>query len=121
MKVLPITGALMLAGIFFLLAAPPSPIFLSEYLIILAAVMNAPFVAISGLISLAIIAGGFLYAFMPFFFKTPYEGYDPQKGEHWNLSHTAMLIHVGVIVLMGLALLSGFGEVLLSNIAEIIV
>jgi hydrogenase-4 component F len=120
MKVLPFSGALMLAGIFFLLAAPPSPIFMSEYLIVLAAVAEAPLVAICGLISLVIIAGGFLFAFMPFFFNAPHDGYNPEKGERWNLSHTAMLIHVIIVILIGCGLFLGYGDPFLKNVAEII-
>lgn len=122
MRALPITGAFFLCGIFLLLAVPPSPLFMSEYLLVSAAVLTHPYLTAVVLLSLAIVAAGFLYAFMPFFFAEIHDEHR-QEGhkETWNMSHTALLLHIILIIAAGIFIWSDTAYAILLRIAELIV
>jgi hydrogenase-4 component F len=121
MKKLPYTGALFLAGVFLLLATPPSALFMSEYLLISRAIFVHPYLIALVLLSLAVIAAGFMRAFMPMLFGEPKEGYNPERGEEWGLSHLAMFLHVVIMCALGAALWSAGAYTIFEHIATIII
>lgn len=109
-RVLPISGAFFFAGILMLLAVPPSPLFLSEYLTIAAGITTHPFVIALALVALVVILTGFIRLVAPFLFAPVPEGdvaHPVVRGESWNLSHTAMLLHLALAVGFFALILSG--------------
>lgn len=113
--VLPLSGAFFLFGIFALLATPPSPLFLSEYMGIAAAVTTHPVATLVVLLSGVIIVGGFIRLLLPLLFER--RGDAPSEvGEQWNLTHTAMALHAVLIVSVGVALLTPEGQDFINSV-----
>ena len=121
MRVLPYTGGLMLAGVFLLLATPPSPLFMSEYLLISRGLFTHPYSLTAVLLALALIAAGFIRFFLPMLFGTPHASHDPRHGEEWGLSHFVMFLHLALACAFGAALWMSGGYVILERIAAIII
>ncbi|MBU6323147.1 hydrogenase 4 subunit F [Patescibacteria group bacterium] len=120
MRVLPYTGAFFLAGILLLLAAPLSPLFVSEYFIVSAAVATHPLYTLIILFALSVIFAGFLHLFAPLLFTAPSRGAEAlaeKTGERWNISHTAMLLHIVLLLAFGAFLLTGAAYPLLEHVA----
>ena len=120
MRTLPYTGGFFLAGTFLLLAAPPSPLFLSEYLIVSRAIMAHPYLTLVVLIALAVIAAGFLRFLMPLLFGAPKEGHEPVEGETWNRSHSAMLVHLLLVLVFGMLVWNSGVYALVGHVASVI-
>lgn len=112
---LPLTRALFLFGVFALLAAPPSPLFFSEYLAILAAVKTHPLYLAVVLFALTVIFAGFLRLFMPMLFEI--KEHTERSGEKWNLSHTAMSVHLLILLALGIVLWTDIGRETLMRVA----
>lgn len=113
-KVLPYTGGMFLIGLLALLAVPPSPIFMAEYLTFSAAVSQYPRVSILLLGAGALIFGGMLMRFIPFLFsekvkENPLHAESKHEGktlEPWNLTHTAISLHIAAAVIVGITFLT---------------
>lgn len=97
---LPYTGAMFLVGMLALLAAPPSPIFLSEYLGFAAATASHPFLVVGMLLAATVVAAGFFRNLAPMLLSRKVDDVKTPM-ERWNISHTAMALHLVVIVLLG--------------------
>jgi len=125
MRVLPYSGAFFLVGLLALLAVPPSPLFMSEYLIISTGIVNHPWAMMIVLIALTIILAGFVNLFMPFLFSRAHlaesEAVVPEEvGEHWGISHMAFSLHVVLIAAIGVFLWTTPGQTLLVHLAAVI-
>ncbi|MBI5003574.1 hydrogenase 4 subunit F [Candidatus Kaiserbacteria bacterium] len=124
MRIMPYSGAFFLIGILALLAVPPSPLFLSEYLIISTGIVDHPIAMVLVLVALTIILAGFVRLFMPMLFSREYlkgNAIEPEEvGEHWGISHTAFLLHVVLILAVGVSLWTAPGKELLQHLAAVI-
>ncbi|HEX8947042.1 MAG TPA: proton-conducting transporter membrane subunit, partial [Candidatus Paceibacterota bacterium] len=121
--VLPFTGALFFAGTLMLLAVPPSPLFVSEYLTIAASITTHPFVIGIALLSFVIILAGFIRLIVPFIFgdvSTGESGYPVVQGESWNLSHTVMVLHLVILIGFFALIMSGIALPVVERIAATI-
>lgn len=124
-KVLPYTGTLFLIGLFALLAVPPSPIFMAEYLTFAAAVNQYPRLSMVLLAAGALIFGGMIMRFIPFLYSEKEkekpalkdEVHEEQSSEHWNLGHTVMCLHAVVAVIVGAAFLTPGTYAFFQNMA----
>ncbi len=115
-NVLPYSGPFLLIGILALLAVPPSPLFLSEYEAIAAAVTVHPIATFIVLVSGAVAVAGFIRLFLPMLLEVRGEA-APVVGERWNLSHTAMALHVVLIIVIGVALMAPAGRTFITSVA----
>ena len=125
MRVLPYTGAIFLVGILALLAVPPSPLFMSEYLMISTGIVHHPIAMGIVLVALTIILAGFIRLVMPFLFSReapsdPEAVLPEEAGEHWGLSHVAMSLHVVLLIAIGIFLWTPAGQLLLAHLAVVI-
>lgn len=117
-RVLPLTGWFFFAGILLLLAVPPSPLFMSEYLAIASGVGAHPFIIVVALISFVIILAGFTRLVTPFLFAPILEMTEHPivVGESWNISHTAMTLHLILLVGFFVLILSGSAMPIIAHI-----
>jgi hydrogenase-4 component F len=113
---LPLSRALLVFGIFALLAAPPSPLFFSEYLAILGAVKSHPYLLAIVLLALTLVLAGFMRQFMPILFEA---GSGPRAKETWNLSHTAMATNLLITLILGVVLWTDAGRETIMRIASL--
>jgi hydrogenase-4 component F len=111
MSILPYTGTLFLVGMLALLAVPPSPLFFSEYIMVSAGITTHPILISLMIVSLAIAFAGFIRLFMPFLLgKAAHgegDGVAVHAGEVWSLSHTAALLHIALLSVIGILLWDG--------------
>ena len=94
---------------------PPSPLFLSEYEAIAAAVVLHPIAVSVILLSGAVAVAGFIRLLLPMLLEDRGEA-APDVGEQWNLSHTAMAIHVVLIIVVGIALMTPAGHAFITGV-----
>ena len=127
MRVLPRTGGFLLLGLLALLAVPPSPLFMSEYLLAVRALSTHPVAFLFIALALALVLAGFARAFLPFLFARPHAE-EPAPGTHageglekWNSAHTAMALHAVVLVGFGCLLFTGLAAPLVARIAASII
>lgn len=108
MTVLPYTGSLFVLGLLALLAVPPSPLFLSEYMGFMRLFTLHPLLAGVLLLSGAVIFAGFIRNMMPMLYAKPSESTAhllKHGPERWNTSHTAMLLHLVALGVLGVVFL----------------
>lgn len=119
MTSLPITGTMFLCGLLALLATPPSPMFWSELMAFSAAIGTHPFLVIGMLLAGTVLFAGMLRNLLPMLFSTQK---DPVTApiERWNLSHTAMALHLIAVVAFGFLLMSPTTWSFLTAIAHTI-
>ncbi len=121
-RVLPFTGALFFAGILMLLAVPPSPLFVSEYLTIAAGIGTHPFVIAVALLAFVVILAGFIRLIVPFLFGSE-SAEQPEhpvvRGEAWNISHAAMVLHLVLLVGFFGLIISGAALPLVERVAAL--
>lgn len=107
-RALPYTGGMFLAGVLLLLATPPSPLFVSEYLIVSSGIAMHPALIALILFALAVIFAGFVRLVMPMLFARGEDGgahaAEGVRREKWNSAHTAMLMHLVLAALFGISL-----------------
>ncbi len=115
MGALPYTGSLFVLGLLLLLAVPPSPLFLSEYLGLVAAFSTHPIFAVAILLGGSIIFAGMIKNVMPMVYGKR-EDQLKAPPERLNLSHLAMFLHLVVVVALGLSFLTTYGQALLTRI-----
>lgn len=116
MTSLPYTGMLFLIGLLALLATPPSPLFLSEVMAFAAAINPHPYLVIGMLLAGTIIFAGMLRNLIPMLFGKRSDSVTAPV-EHWNISHTAMALHVVALVVLGVAFLYPSSQTYLTNLA----
>ncbi len=119
-RALPYTGGFFLFGLLALLAVPPSPLFMSEYLLMATAIMQHAYLFVAIAVALVLVFTGFARAFFPFIFsraELPSQVASPAN-ERWNSAHTAMALHAGLILLFGIALFAGYAFPIISRIAS---
>lgn len=122
-RTLPYTGGLLIVGILALLAVPPSPLFMSEYFAIAAALPAHPYALSLALLSLVVILAGFARSLVPFLSGDAHadeEGVAVVVGERWNASHTAMTLHVVLLLALFAGLLSGTLLPVVERVAALI-
>lgn len=100
-SVLPYTGSFFVILLLALLAVPPSPLFVSEYFIVLTLMRSHPFVGVALLAALTIIVAGFIRSLMPMLYGG--KAQTVEHGERFGTSHAALLIHGVLIVALGVA------------------
>ncbi len=117
-RALPITGTLFVVLILALLAAPASPLFVSEYLLVLSGVTTHPYLTGIVLLALAIVFAGFIRQLMPLVFAGSHDGMHEHSsgGERFNLSHFAITLHVLVLLILGTWLWSEGAFVIIDQI-----
>ena len=117
---LPYSGTLFLIGLLMILAAPPSPLFLSELLTFSAAITQQPIAA--GLLLLAgtIIFAGMLSQLIPMLYSSHIhtEPVAHTTREKWGITHTVMAGHLAVIAVFGVSLMFPFAQNIILRIAE---
>ncbi len=113
---LPYTGTLFLLGVLALLATPPSPMFLSEYLAFAAAIGSHPILVIGILLAGAVIFAGFLRNLIPMLFSKKPDTVNAPV-ERWNVSHVAMSLHLIAVAALGVLCLSPSVQAYLTNLA----
>lgn len=103
---LPLTGGFFLFGLLALLAVPPSPLFLGEYLAFVQGFAVYPWLTIGLLLAGAVIFAGMIQRIMPMLCLSPDATNTPSatRAERWNLSHTAMALHACALLVVGIAL-----------------
>ncbi|QQG37789.1 MAG: hydrogenase 4 subunit F [Candidatus Kaiserbacteria bacterium] len=116
MKTHPYTGGLFLFGVFALLAAPPSPLFFSEYLLFAGLISTHPVAFALVAFALLVIGAGFMRFLMPLLFS-PVRGGESVERETFNISHGAMMVHAVLIVSFGVLLATNAGQTIMSAIA----
>ncbi len=114
MKKIPTSASLFLLGVVALLAIPPSPLFMSELLIIGTAMQSHPFLAIAILVALTLAATGMLSATA----KMLYGSSGVDDAHYYSAPASAREpMHISAVVSMvQLAALVGFGFLLLAQI-----
>lgn len=119
MKYLSYTGTFFLLGLLILLAIPPSPLFLSEYWGLMAAVHTHPVFVVLLLVVGTVIFAGMMRQIIPLLYAPRNEDVDQTlPGEKWNLSHAAMLIHVCILGAVGVGLLLPPARLFLESLAR---
>ena len=114
---LPYTGILFLIALLALIGTPPSPLFLSEYLALTIAIVSHPFLAILVLAAGVILLAGILCNLIPMLFQ---KKTDPVTSpiESWNISHTAMALHVAALAVIGILVMTPATQTYLKALAE---
>lgn len=115
-QALPYTGTLFLLGLLALLATPPSPMFLSEYLGFSGAITLHPWLALGMLLAGTVIFAGMIRNVVPMLYG---KHADHVEGpvERWDLTHTAMALHLILLVALGVAFLTTAGQARLATFA----
>lgn len=122
-KTLPITAALFAAALLALLAVPPSPLFLSEFVLVSQAIAPHPYASAILLLSLTIVAAGFIRFMIPLLYAPAERAKEHaiEQGESWNLSHSMILLHLVIIFVLGVVVWLPAGSALVIRIASSII
>lgn len=110
----PKTGVLFFAALLALLAAPPSALFVSEFLIVATGMSVRPVFTIVVLALLVIIAFGMMRSAVEMLFSSeteadPHAARSAARTERWNLANASMLAGIVLCAALGVALISGPG------------
>lgn len=113
MKKIPVSASLFLLGIVALLAIPPSPLFMSELLIVSTALQSHPLAAATVLLALTLAATGMFSATLKMFY-----GSAAPAGEHHAAPVSAREpIHISAVVMIAqLAALAVLGFLLVFRV-----
>ncbi len=122
MRILPYTGGLFLAILLALLAVPPSPLFLSELMLLSESVVAHPMLTGLILLALAVIFAGFVRLIMPLLFAEPFVSstHEIASGERWSLSHLTMAMHLALLVAFSVFLATPIAMPILERIVAVI-
>lgn len=120
MTSLPYTGSLFTLGLLTLLAVPPSPLFMSEILAFAAAMNTHPWLSAAMLLAGTVIFAGMIRNLVPMIFGKR-EDHVTAPVERWNLSHSAMLLHLLLLIALGLVFFTPAGQATLASIAASII
>lgn len=122
-RVLPVTSGLFLAGVFMLLAAPFSPLFMSEYLAIANGIASHPIAITVVLIALTLALAGFIMRIVPMLFaRTAVEPSDHPvvEGETFSLTSFALSLHLLLLIAFFALLVTGIAIPYVERIAALI-
>lgn len=119
MRRAPRTGILFLIALLFLIAVPPSGLFLSEYVLVGVGLASHPIFTTAILVGLAMAGLGMIRSVFGLLFgpTVPEEKLDTGV-ETWNLTHTVMAVQLTVALVFGLWVLSGQGWSVISSISS---
>lgn len=115
---LPYTGALLLVGLFALLAAPPSPLFLSEYILVSVLVGTHPILAALVIMALTIIAAGFIRQLMPFLFASKDTAPVVVTEKSLSVAHGGIILQYLFVAGIGVALWTPQGFAMVGHITH---
>src|SRR3989344_2423879 len=120
-RALPHTALLFLIGMLALLAAPPSPLFLSEYVLVAQTVVMHPLVLAFALFALTVIAAGFIRQLIPFLYSrhAPHE-HALAPRESWTVAHGGIALHYLLVAALGIALWTPQGFAAAQHIAQVL-
>ncbi len=108
----PKTGVLFFIGLLALLAAPPSALFMSEYIMTSYGLTRQPLLTVIILALLVMIGFGMMRSAIEMLFSS--ETAEPRThatgSERWNLANVAMLIGIILCFALGFALLNAPGR-----------
>ena len=126
-RVLPYTAGFFLVGLLALLALPPSPLFMSEYLLAMQALSTHPLAFIPVALALVIVFAGFARLFFPFLFSRAESSAAAESletlsaPERVNSAHVAMALHMAALALVAAALFSGVAFPFIERAAATII
>lgn len=115
------TSSLFILGILFIIAIPPSALFMSEYGLFSQAIILYPTLAIILFIALGIVAYAMLSLTINMIFATDETDKSVQINEvreKWNVTHTIILIELILVVLLALWFTTGQGMDVINNIVK---
>ncbi len=118
MKSAPYTSFLFLIGILAIVAAPPSLIFFSEYILFSQMFSSHWLLAICVLIALSFIALAMLHSTVRLIFHG--EGDNEIKKEKWNIVHTVMLFELMLAFGLSFILISPRGLTFIDSLVKTI-
>ncbi len=119
LRTMPLTGVLMLVGLFAITGSPPFSLFISEFSILNAGFLASRFVAVGlYLLFLLLVFVGFLLAFGGMAFGTPPEGMRAREVSPWNSA--AMVLLVAFVATMGVYVPGFFVDLLAQAGATIV-
>ncbi len=118
LKRAPRTGLLFLAAALFLIGVPPSGLFLSEYVLVGLGLTAHPFLSAVALAGITMAGLGLMrHLFELLFHPTVPEEKQDVPVETWTLTHTVMVLQLGIGFLFGLWVLSGQGWPLILSVS----
>ncbi|MDO8648854.1 MAG: proton-conducting transporter membrane subunit [Candidatus Peregrinibacteria bacterium] len=94
----PVTGMLFLGGLLAILAVPPSPLFVSELLLVASGMSVHPVLTLLLLVLLTIVFVGFLRAAFRMLFSKPETPSVARQGLRWNRTQAIMLMELLALV-----------------------
>lgn len=117
-RVLPYTASLFAAALLALLAVPPSPLFLSELVLVSQGVLEHPYAVLILLVSITVVAAGFIRLMIPLLYApAEHEDHPVRAGEKLSLAHAAIGAHLVVLLGIGIAVWTAPGLALFTGIA----
>jgi hydrogenase-4 component F len=122
-RIMPINGAFFLIGTFFLLGAPFSPIFMSEYFAIAAGIDAHPIAIAIVLAALTLALAGFIMRVMPMLFSK--QAAEPsehpiREGERVSRTTFALSVHLVLLLAFFGLIVSGVAMPMITRIAALI-
>lgn len=116
---LPKTGFLFAAALLALLAVPPSPLFLSEYIIVAHGIIAHPWATGILLLSITVVAAAFIRSLVPLLYAPASQPeHEVQAGEALSLSHAAVGLHILALVALGVIIWTTAGSAFFISIAQ---
>ncbi|MFZ2153742.1 MAG: proton-conducting transporter membrane subunit [Candidatus Moraniibacteriota bacterium] len=115
------TSSLFILGILFIIAIPPSALFMSEYGLFSQAIILYPTLAIILFIALGIVAYAMLSLTINMIFATDETDKSVQINEmreKWNVTHTIILVELILAALLALWFTTGQGMDVINNIVK---
>lgn len=113
------TSLLFILAIVFIIAIPPSALFMSEYGIFSQAIILYPTLAVVLFVALGIIAYAMLALTINMVFaKEQMEEKVEYKKERWNITHTIISIELGLVVFLAFWFTTGQGVAVIDNIVK---
>jgi len=109
LKYAPYTSSLFLIGIIFIVAMPPSILFVSEFTLFSAMIKAHLYLSIAVFIALGVIAFGMLRTTIGMILEKANTTDLNETREHWNITHSVMLVHIIAVILLGVWFTSSSG------------
>jgi len=119
MRRAPRTGFLFLVAALFLIAVPPTGLFLSEFVLVGLGMTTNPILTILAVLGITLAGLGLLKHLFEMLFGpvVPEEKQDTPV-ETWNLTHTVMSLQLAIGLVFGIWVLFGDGWTVLSGISS---
>ncbi|MEI7511171.1 MAG: proton-conducting transporter membrane subunit [Candidatus Peregrinibacteria bacterium] len=119
--VLPYTGTLFILSLLFLLAAPPSLLFLSEIMVLQVSFSAHLFLTFLVVFVLILVFVGMMRHVVRFVLRKPFytESQPPiSSGEKFDVTHIVIVVHLVLGVLLGASFFTDVGQGVLHAIAQ---